>query len=183
MNLPLFTLLGVATVAGCATDKHLPDRNPARGAATAARLAQLSERANTELTRGNVRAYPALIAHAPDFTLMAPPGGKPTRGFDASEERLASMAKFFRGGSAFDQELVASYAVDDMVVLVTVERLRAQIASLPEQDWSLRVTQVYRNDGGTWRLVHRHADPLAGGISLQEMAELGRREQERGAAP
>jgi len=38
----------------------------------------------------------------------------------------------------------------------------------------LRVTLVYRRDGSEWRLVHRHADPLAPGISLAHAAALAR---------
>jgi hypothetical protein len=43
-----------------------------------------------------------------------------------------------------------------MVVLVTIERVRGEVGGLEEQDWTLRVTQVYRREGGEWQLVHRH---------------------------
>jgi hypothetical protein len=36
------------------------------------------------------------------------------------------------------------------------------------------VTLVYRREGDAWHLVHRHADPLAEGISLEQAAALGR---------
>jgi hypothetical protein len=45
---------------------------------------------------------------------------------------------------------------------------------LPVPDWALRLTQVYRRDGKTWRLGHRHADPLAPGVSLEQAAALAR---------
>ena len=48
-------------------------------------------------------------------------------------------------------------------------------AASPAQDWSLRVTLVYRREPSGWRLVHRHADPLAPGIALEEAAQLARR--------
>ena len=47
-----------------------------------------------------------------------------------------------------------------MVVLAFIERQRVLVDGLPEQDWSLRVTQVYARRDGEWHLVHRHADPL-----------------------
>jgi ketosteroid isomerase-like protein len=59
-------------------------------------------------------------------------------------------------------------------VLVTIERVQAEIANLPEQNWSLRVTQVFRHEDTGWRLVHRHADPLVNGVSLEEAAALTR---------
>jgi ketosteroid isomerase-like protein len=130
-------------------------------------------RANSALMRGDIGGYLALIRHAEDYTLMAPFGGMPTRGFDASSERLAAMARFFRAGQT-DLELVQTYASGDLVVLVLIERQRAEVGGLPEQDWSLRVTLVYRREGSEWWLVHRHADPLVNGISLEQAAAIAR---------
>ena len=45
-------------------------------------------------------------------------------------------------------------------------------AASPAQDWALRVTLVYRREGDEWRLAHRHADPLAKGVSLEQAAAL-----------
>jgi ketosteroid isomerase-like protein len=55
-----------------------------------------------------------------------------------------------------------------------IERQHARVGGLPDQDWSLRVTQVYRRDGADWRVVHRHADPLVQQIGLERAAELAR---------
>lgn len=139
-----------------------------------ANLTRRTAEANTALMRGDIDGYLALIEHANNYTLMAPFGGAPTRGFDTSSR--AAMAQFFRSGT-FDQEVVATYATGDLVVLVTIELVRAEVGGLPEQDWSLRVTQVFRREGAEWRLVHRHADPLVNGISLEQAAALARGDQ------
>jgi ketosteroid isomerase-like protein len=139
-----------------------------------ANLTRRTVEANTALIRGDIDGYLALIEHAKDYTLMAPFGGAPTRGFDTSSR--PEMAQFFKSGT-FDQEVVATYAAGDLVVLVTIERVRAEVGGLPEQDWSLRVTQVFRREGAGWRLVHRHADPLVNGISLKQAAALARGDQ------
>ena len=55
-----------------------------------------------------------------------------------------------------------------------IERQHGEVGELPDQDWSLRVTQVYRRDGSGWRLVHRHADPLAHGLEFAQAAALAR---------
>jgi ketosteroid isomerase-like protein len=55
-----------------------------------------------------------------------------------------------------------------------IERQHGQVGGLPSQDWSLRVTLVFRREGSDWQLVHRHADPLVHGISLEQLAALAR---------
>ncbi|OWJ56450.1 YybH family protein [Inquilinus limosus] len=129
--------------------------------------------ANAALMRGDIEGYLALISHADDFTLMTPFGGPPTCGFDASSERLAALGRFFRAGRTA-LELVRAYASDDLAVLVVIERQTVEVGGLPEQDWSLRVTLVFRRDGPEWRLAHRHADPLVKGISLEQAAAIAR---------
>jgi ketosteroid isomerase-like protein len=148
----------------------------AREAVTDKDVADVTKRsaeANTALVRGDIDGYLALIEHAKDYTLMAPFGGEPTRGFDTSSEHKAATARFFKSGT-FHQEVVETYHSGDLVVLVTVERVRGEVGGLPEQDWSLRVTQVFRRDGTGWQLVHRHADPLVKGVSLVQAAALAR---------
>ena len=56
------------------------------------------------------------------------------------------------------------------------KRSRVEVGGLPAQDWSLRVTLVYRREDAEWRLAHRHADPLVEGISLEQAAALARGE-------
>lgn len=129
--------------------------------------------ANASLMRGDVTGYLALIEHAEDYTLMSPFGGAPTRGFDLSSEHLAALARFFKAGKT-DLELVQAYASGDMVVLVVIERQRAEVGGLPEQDWSLRVTLVYRREASKWQLVHRHADALVKGVSVEQAAAIAR---------
>ena len=148
--------------------------NPGQHSEDVANLIRRSREANTALVRGDIDGYLALINHATDFTLMAPVGGAPRHGFDMSSR--AETARFFKSGT-FEQEVVASYGMSSLVVLVTIERVRAEVGGLPEQDWPLRVTQVFRREEADWRLVHRHADPLLNGISLQQAAALARGDQ------
>lgn len=150
------------------------DATMAHGNVTDEELAELIRRAAeaaSALIHGDIRTYLTLIKHAEGYTLMDPFGGEPTRGFDASSERLEAMQRFFQAGEA-ELELVGSYMSGDLVVLVVIERQHGQIGGLPDQDWSLRVTWVFRREGSEWRVVHRHADPLVHGISLDQLAAL-----------
>jgi ketosteroid isomerase-like protein len=122
--------------------------------------------------QGDIRRYLTLIKHGDDYTLMPPYGGETARGFDV-ESALESTPEMFRGGEA-DLELVETYASGDLAVLVAIERQHGEVGGLPDQDWSLRVTLVFRREGSQWRLVHRHADPLVHAISMEHMAVLAR---------
>ena len=138
------------------------------------RLVERADRANAAFMRGDMNTWHRVAGPiAEDFTLMQPFGGPASHGFDASPERLAAMARYFADGTA-ELEVVETYASTDLVVLVLIERQRARVGGLPEQDWSLRVTQVYRRRGGAWELVHRHADPLVRNLGLEKTAALAR---------
>jgi ketosteroid isomerase-like protein len=134
-------------------------------------LVERAAEAASALIRGDARAYFTLLPHADDYTLMAPWGGEPRRGFDVSDETLEALATYFQGGEA-QVEVVQSYVSAELVVLVVMERQHGKVGGLPEQDMSLRVTLVFRRDDGEWRLVHRHADPLVHPISEEQLGAL-----------
>src|SRR5262245_19420503 len=166
----LLSMLGIVLGAVGRASRGAGGGAPAQDVAA---LVRRSADANKALVRGDIDGYLTLIEHSKDYTLMNPFGGAPTRGFVDSPERRAAMAKFFENGT-LDQEVVSTHASGDLVVLVAVERVRAEVGGLPEQDWSLRVTQVFRRDGSGWQLVHQHADPLLTGITLEQAAALAR---------
>ena len=130
--------------------------------------------AHEALMRGDLARYRASITIAEDFTLMSPFGGKPTRSADYSEERWVSIARFFRNGRASSLEPIQVYRAANIVVLAAIERTHVEVGGLAGQNWSLRVTLVFRKDNDHWVLVHRHADPLAPGISVEQAAALSR---------
>jgi ketosteroid isomerase-like protein len=124
---------------------------------------------------GEMRRYFDLMNHADDFTLMGPFGGEATREPVASEDRIAELERLFRGGEA-TIDVIERYASGDLAVLVVIERQHGLVGHYPTQDWSLRVTLVFRREASAWRLVHRHADPLVHGITFDHVAELARGE-------
>jgi ketosteroid isomerase-like protein len=92
---------------------------------------------------------------------------------------LAELAQYFKNGET-RLEVAQAYASDGLVVLVMIERQRAEVGGLPSQDWLLRVTEVYRKYSSEWQLAHRHADPLVHRITLQQAATLARSRSEDG---
>ncbi|MFL4996420.1 MAG: YybH family protein [Microvirga sp.] len=137
-----------------------------------AALVQRTEEATSAFMGGEMHRYLALTPHARGFVLMNPFGGEPTR-YDDRSESLLKVADYFEAGEA-TLEVAETYASGDLVVLVMIERQHGEVGGLPDQEWSLRVTQVYRREGSEWQLVHRHADPLVHRISLEQAATLAR---------
>jgi ketosteroid isomerase-like protein len=135
-------------------------------------LVRRSATANAALVRGDIDTYRSLITVSDDFTLMSPFGGTPSRG-TYTDERWRQIGRFFKNGT-LRQELVQAYGTADMVVLAIIEHGHGEVGGLPAQDWPLRVTLVYRRQGAAWLLVHRHADPLVRGITLEQSAALAR---------
>ena len=147
---------------GNVTDQELTD------------LIEQTAEAASALIRGDVRRYLTLIRHADDYTLMAPSGGEPRRGFDDSDQAVDALAEYFRGGGEADLEVFESYRSGDLVVLVAIERQHGEVGGLPDQDWSLRVTLVFRREGTGWRLAHRHADPLVREVGIERAFSVAR---------
>jgi ketosteroid isomerase-like protein len=135
-------------------------------------IAEVGEAADA-LIAGNVDRYLALIQHAEDYTLLNPAGGPARHGFDDSAESRSTMARMFRSGSA-ELELIKTYVSGNLAVLVTIEHQRGVVDELPEQDWSLRVTWVFRRTESGWELAHRHADPLVHQITAEQLSTLAR---------
>jgi ketosteroid isomerase-like protein len=123
--------------------------------------------------RGDIDAYLELIHLSDDYTLMSPLGGPVVRGFDSSPQALQITREMFRSGEA-SVDIEQCYQSGDLAVLVAVERQHGEVGELPDQDWSLRITLVFRRTPSGWELVHRHADPLVHPIGIGHLAELSR---------
>jgi len=138
----------------------------------AALVARWSEAAQLYID-GDLRAYAAIARHAEDYTLLPPHGGDARFGFDGSDGAVEWTARTFRGGQA-ELKVFKTYTSGDLAVLVAVERQVGTVGDLPAQDWSLRITLVFRREGADWRLVHRHADPLVRTVNPELFAAIAR---------
>lgn len=109
---------------------------------------------------GDPSGYRALYSTADDVTL-GNPFGPYVRGRQNVERTLAGAAAHYRDGEVVDVELVAKYLSDTLACIVEVERGRAKVGGAEEiVPVAVRVTSVFRLERGSWKLVHRHADPI-----------------------
>jgi ketosteroid isomerase-like protein len=76
------------------------------------------------------------------------------------DELFAALATNFSNCTSFVFELQAADVVGDMAYTAGLEHTTASIDGEP-RSYSLRATQVYRREGGEWRVAHRHGDTVA----------------------
>jgi len=113
-----------------------------------------------EFTRGNNKPLEQLYSRRDDVTL-GNPFGPFVRGFDEVAETMERAATYYRDGRAVGFDLIAKEVTEDLAFVVEVERVRSKVGgSDVETPVSLRVTSIFRNEDGEWKLLHRHADPI-----------------------
>lgn len=109
---------------------------------------------------GDAGEYTALLSSGDDLTIFGA-FGDAVLGHGATVERVRWAAGRFSGGE-LSYEPLAAGSSGDLGYAVGIERGRVTVAGADgPREMVLRVTQVFRREDGDWRLVHRHADPVA----------------------
>ena len=101
-----------------------------------------------------------LLSHGDDV-MLANPFGPAVVGWSATSDMLDFASSRFRDGHFRGADRVARYEAADLAVIHETEHWQAKIAGREElSDFDLRVTTTFRVEDGTWKIVHRHADPI-----------------------
>ena len=73
-------------------------------------------------------------------------------------ERAASL---LRDGEQLGFERIVTVETPELAFIVELEQTRARVAGSEELvSMPLRTTTIFRPEDGTWKIVHRHADPI-----------------------
>src|SRR5215204_2799970 len=113
-----------------------------------------------EFMKGNPQPAKELPSHREDVSL-ANPYGPPVRGWQRVAEVMEHTASLRRDGDATSFETVAKYVTPELAYVVQLERLKAKVGGREEiTPYALRATMIFRPEDGTWKVVHRHADPI-----------------------
>ena len=116
--------------------------------------------AMSEIVKGNPEPCEGLFSHREDVTL-GNPFGPFARGWPQAVETFTAAAARYQEGEVVAFEPIARHVTDELACVVEVERYRAKVGGSDDlASISLRVTSVFRPEDGTWKLVHRHADPI-----------------------
>jgi ketosteroid isomerase-like protein len=117
-------------------------------------------RALDEFFRGDPEPAKRLYSHRGDASL-ANPFGPVAVGWEQVAETMERAARNYRDGGASGFETVARYITPELAYLVEIERFEANVGGEDKlASGALRVTTVLRPEDGTWKIVHRHADPI-----------------------
>ena len=104
--------------------------------------------------KGDPKPAMELFSRREDVTLSNPLG-PPRRGPAEVDKAAAAGAAQVSDGSVRGFEEVSRYSTPDL------ERAQARLAGSGDMSpIALRVTMIFRREGDTWRVVHRHADPI-----------------------
>jgi ketosteroid isomerase-like protein len=124
------------------------------------RAIEASHRALDEIAKGDPSAFFALFSEREDATL-ANPFGPAARGRSQIEEAGRRAASNYSDGRAVEFENFAKCVTAELGYVMEIERFEARVGRSEEvTPVALRVTSIFRPEDGTWKLVHRHADPI-----------------------
>jgi ketosteroid isomerase-like protein len=112
-----------------------------------------------EFSRGNPDPVKEFYSGRDDVAI-ANPFFPLTRGREQVVERLERSVQNFRDGEVGFQNVV-KWVSDELACIVELEVWRTKVGGREEvTPFTLRVTTLFRAEGGGWKVVHRHADPL-----------------------
>ena len=95
-------------------------------------------------------------SHDSEVATMHPPGGREL-GWEEVRAGWEQAAQVFSDGQISLDELVVVPLADDVAYTLGTEHGQGKLGDeLVSIDW--RVTNIYRREGGKWKMVHHHAD-------------------------
>jgi ketosteroid isomerase-like protein len=113
-----------------------------------------------ELVKGNPEPVQKLWSHREDVTL-ANPYGPPVRGWEHVAKTGEHAASQVRDGEFVSAEIIEKNVTPELAYVVAIEQAKAKIGGSEDiTPFALRVTMIIRPEEGTWKIVHRHADPI-----------------------
>jgi ketosteroid isomerase-like protein len=117
--------------------------------------------ASTAFVNGDIDPLDQISTHTSPATIFGP-GGDAVQGADEVNAANADGASRFEPGGTNGFEVMHQGADEDLAYWVGIQhsvvRMQGQDEPIP---MDLRVTEIFRQEQGTWMLVHRHADRLS----------------------
>jgi ketosteroid isomerase-like protein len=115
--------------------------------------------ASNEFLKGNPEPVNKLWSRQEDVSL-ANPFGPPAHGWEQVAKTAEHAASQVRDGEFVSAQIIEKNVAAELAYVVVIERVKAKIGGSEDiTPFALRVTMIFRPEEGTWKIVHRHADP------------------------
>jgi ketosteroid isomerase-like protein len=116
--------------------------------------------AMAKVANGDVSAIKSLYSQTADATSFYGWGGY-EKGWESVSGRWDWAGAQFKGGTV-RHENISTVITPEMFYVTDIETYEGQRVASVEgvTGWSNRVTHVFRQEAGEWRLIHRHANRL-----------------------
>ena len=105
---------------------------------------------------GDLAPLSAVWSHRPDVTNLSAAGGYAT-GWNEVHAGFLNMSRLYPGGNITQRDMRV-VAGTDMGYSVCIETGQLLSFEGPMVTFNQRATNIFRHEGGTWKLIHHHAD-------------------------
>jgi len=142
------------------------------------RFMKQREEAAAAFVRGDAAPLGRLVTHEAPATFFGPAGTLEQGPQHVLSLYEADSSRFLSGQTHL--QILHVGASGDLAYWVGLQHATARLeGQLEEVPMSLRVTEVFRREGGAWRLVHRHADVLNAAAAGKTQSAAGNTEARR----
>jgi ketosteroid isomerase-like protein len=118
------------------------------------------EEAARAYVSGDASPLDEIVAHHASATFFGPRGGH-TEGAEAVWATYDRDAANFESGGESHFEVLDMAASDGLAYWMGFQRATTHLHGQPGTvPFNLRVTEIFRREGDSWKLIHRHGDPL-----------------------
>lgn len=121
------------------------------------------EAAQTRFINGDPTLWKQHTSQRPDVTILGGFGGEGEKGWKAVASRYDwASSQYQPGGATLKVDYLNVLVSGDLAITAAIERQHnVRVGSKGESGRrALRATQIFRKEGGAWKLVHRHADQM-----------------------
>lgn len=114
---------------------------------------------DAEVALHNGDAAPRLAIWSREEPVSVLGAWKSAVGQEQVRDLFQQLAGTFSDCTSYAYEVLAAEVIGDMAYTTGYEHTQASVNGEP-RTYTLRATQVYRREGGEWRVAHRHADTV-----------------------
>ena len=121
------------------------------------------EEALNRFVNGDATLWKQLASQNSDATIMGAWGAYEKGWKEVSARYDWASARLAKSGAKLNVEYLTTVVGADLAYIVTIERSEVRLVDQDKRSpMALRATQIFRKENGSWKLLHRHADPLIG---------------------